>query len=189
VYLGEYASWGNKLKNALAEAAYMISLERNGDVVNMASYAPLLAKKNHTQWKTDMIFFDNTNICLTPNYYVQKMFMTHQGGVYFDNVVTKNKNDTTLAASCVQDSETGDIILKMANTGAEPKKMDIDLSGFKGIHREAEKTILTGNSDAENTFENPKNVVPSTSEIKITSKFKYEVPANSLTVLRIKAKR
>src|SRR5690606_5634911 len=67
VYLGEYASWGNKMRNAIVEAAYMIGLERNGDIVSMASYAPLLAKKNHTQWKTDMIFFDNTKICLTPN--------------------------------------------------------------------------------------------------------------------------
>lgn len=68
VYLGEYASWGNKLINAIAEAAYMTSLERNGDVVWMASYAPMLAKKGFTQWKTDMIFFDNVHICPTPNY-------------------------------------------------------------------------------------------------------------------------
>jgi alpha-L-arabinofuranosidase len=72
VYLGEYASWGNKMKNAIAEAAFMTAFERNGDVVRMASYAPLLAKKDFTQWTTDMIFFDNTKICLTPNYYVQK---------------------------------------------------------------------------------------------------------------------
>ncbi|MGC4102418.1 alpha-L-arabinofuranosidase C-terminal domain-containing protein [Ferruginibacter sp.] len=57
VYLGEYASWGNRLENAVAEALYMTGLERNGDVVSMASYAPLFAKANFTQWKTDMILF------------------------------------------------------------------------------------------------------------------------------------
>ena len=76
VYLGEYASWGNQVTNAISEAAYMVGLERNGDVVSMASYAPLFAKKNHTQWKTDMIFFDNSNLCLTPNYHVQRMFLS-----------------------------------------------------------------------------------------------------------------
>ncbi len=74
VYLGEYASWGNRLENAVAEALYMTGLERNGDVVSMASYAPLFAKNNFTQWKTDMIFFDNSGYYLTPNYYAQKCF-------------------------------------------------------------------------------------------------------------------
>ena len=103
VYLGEYASWGNKLQNAIAEAAYMVGLERNGDVVSMASYAPLFAKKNHTQWKTDMIFFDNTSLVLTPNYHVQKMFSVNRGDVYLDNIISYHRKDSTLAASCVQD--------------------------------------------------------------------------------------
>jgi len=63
-----------KLRNAIAEAAYMTALERNGDVVRLSSYAPLFAKNNFTQWKTDMIFFDNVKVSPTPNYYVQKMF-------------------------------------------------------------------------------------------------------------------
>jgi alpha-N-arabinofuranosidase len=188
VYLGEYASWGNKMRNAISEAAYMISLERNGDVVKMASYAPLLAKKGFTQWNTDMIFFDNVRICPTVNFYVQKMFMTNQGDSYFDNVISKEIKDTTLAASCVHDSSTGDVILKIVNAGNVDKPMKINLSNFKNIIADAEKAVLTGKADAENTFENPNGIVPLLSTFKVSSKFEYLAPAMSLTVVRIKNK-
>ena len=189
VYLGEYASWGNKLYNAIAEAAYITGMERNGDIVHLASYAPMLAKKGFTQWTPDMIFFDNVNICLTPNYHVQKMFMTHQGDYYFDQVVTKNAKDTTLTASCVQDSKTGDVIVKLVNVGNEAKKMKVDLSGFKNIQTKAKITVLAGNASDENTFDNPNKVVPNQSDFTAKSNFDYETPAMSLTVIRIKTKK
>lgn len=189
VYLGEYASWGNKMKNAIAEAAFMTGLERDGDVVRMASYAPLLAKKNFTQWNTDMIFFDNTKICLTPNYHVQKMFSVNQGDYYFGNVITKNEKDSTLAASCVQDSKTGDIILKMVNYSNGSKLMRVNLSGFKTLAPNAEQTVLTGDAEAENTLENRNKVVPVKSTVKIKKSFEYLAPAMSLTVIRIKTRK
>ena len=185
VYLGEYASWGNKLSNAIAEGAYLTALERNGDVVAMASYAPMLAKRNFTQWTTDMIFFDNTRICLTPNYFVQKMFMTNQGDLYFDKIITKAENDTTLAASCVMDSHSGDIILKMVNAGSELKTVKVNLSKFN-VLPEAKLTVLSGDAEAENSFENLQNIVPVESEFSVQKKFDYELPPMSLTVLRIK---
>jgi alpha-L-arabinofuranosidase len=186
VYLGEYASWGNKMRNAISEAVYMTSLERNGDVVRMASYAPMLAKKDFTQWKTDMIFFDNINSIPTPNFYVQKMFMANQGDFSFDKVIAKEEKDTTLAASCVQDSKTGNIILKLVNAGKESKTMKINLSDFKNLISDAEQTVLTGDADAENTFENPQTVVPAVSTIKVSKGFDCLSPAMSLTVIRIK---
>ncbi len=73
VYLGEYASRGNTLFNALAEAAYMTTLERNGDIVHLSSYAPLLAKNGHTQWKPDLIYFTNDTVSPSINYHVQKL--------------------------------------------------------------------------------------------------------------------
>ena len=189
VYLGEYASWGNKMCNAISEAAYMTSLERNGDVVRMASYAPLFAKKDFTQWKTDLIFFDNSKVNLTPNYYVQKMFSANQGDYYFDNVILKDEKNPNLAASCVQDSKTGDIILKMVNFGSESKPMKIDLKGFSNITSKAEQTVLTGNAEAENTLENPQTVIPAKSTVKIKKVFDYSAPAMSLTVIRIKTRK
>jgi alpha-L-arabinofuranosidase/beta-xylosidase len=87
VYLGEYASRGSKLFNALAEAAYMASLERNGDVVRLSSYAPLLAKTGHTQWNPDLIYFDNTSIMLTANYHVQRLYGLNAGDTWLPNTV------------------------------------------------------------------------------------------------------
>jgi alpha-L-arabinofuranosidase len=188
VYLGEYASWGNKMQNAIAEAAYMIGLERNGDVVSMASYAPLFAKKDHTQWKTNMIFFDNTGLCLTPNYHVQKMFSLNRGDVYFDNIVSKQAGDSTLAVSCVQDNKTGDVILKLVNASNEARIMKIDLSRFKKVIPEAVLTLLTGTADAENTLDHPQRVVPVTSAFKVSKAFTYTTKPMSLAVIRIKTR-
>lgn len=188
VYLGEYASWGNKMQNAIVEAAYMIGLERNGDIVSMASYAPLLAKKNHTQWKTDMIFFDNSKICLTPNYHVQKMFMTNQGDTYYEGVIALDKSDSTLAASCVGDSRSGDLILKIVNTGEKPKETEIDLSGFNNLSKSATKMLFSGDPEAENTYESPNLLIPEDSEIKISRTFRYTTPPMSLTVIRVEAR-
>jgi alpha-L-arabinofuranosidase len=189
VYLGEYASWGNKLRNAIAEAAYMTALERNGDVVRMASYAPLLAKKDFTQWKTDMIFFDNVKINPTPNFYVQKMFSANQGDYYFDKVIAKDEKDQNLASSCVQDSKTGDIIVKMVNFGNAPKPMKINLGQFGSIASQAEQTVLSGDADAENRLDNPQKMVPVASTVKIGKLVNYSAPAMSLTVIRIKTRK
>jgi alpha-L-arabinofuranosidase len=188
VYLGEYASWGNKLRNAIAEATFMTALERNGDIVRLSSYAPLFAKNNFTQWKTDMIFFDNLKVSPTPNYYVQKMFSANTGDLYFSNVITKDNKDTALAASCVQDSKTGDIILKLVNFGTEIKTIKVNLSGFKKINAEAEQTTLAGKPDAENSIANPNNVIPLTTVFKALKKFNYQCLPMSLTVIRIKTK-
>jgi alpha-L-arabinofuranosidase len=135
-----------------------------------------------------MIFFDNVKICPTPNYYVQKMFMTNQGDYYFDKVISKDKNDTALAASCVQDSKTGDIILKMVNFSNTPKNMKVNLSRFKKIPAEAEQEVLTGDPDAENTFDHPETIVPVKTAFNAKKKFDYTAPAMSLTVIRFKEK-
>jgi alpha-L-arabinofuranosidase len=79
VFLGEYASRGNKPENALAEASYMTGLERNADVVKMASYAPLIANEANTQWSPDMMYFNGSSVRTTPNYEVQKLFMNNVG--------------------------------------------------------------------------------------------------------------
>ena len=75
VYLGEYGSHDSQLINALAEAAFMGTMELNGDVVSMASYAPLFCKNGHNSWDPNLIYFDNEGIHPTYSYYVQRMFM------------------------------------------------------------------------------------------------------------------
>lgn len=78
IFLGEYASWGNTYYNAIVEAAYMTHLERS-KAVALACYAPMLCNVDYVNWQPDMLWFDNHRIMKTPNYYVQKMFMEHQG--------------------------------------------------------------------------------------------------------------
>ncbi|MCI5604047.1 MAG: S-layer homology domain-containing protein, partial [Clostridia bacterium] len=98
VFLGEYASKGNLWYNALSEAAFMTGLERNADVVRMASYAPMFAKYGNTQWSAaNMIWFNNEDYVLTPNYYVQSLFSNNQGDYSLPIEVTLNgieKDDT-----------------------------------------------------------------------------------------------
>ncbi|GAA2261391.1 alpha-N-arabinofuranosidase [Streptomyces ruber] len=79
VFLGEYASQGNAWRNALAEAAFMTGLERNADIVKLASYAPLLANEDYVQWSPDMIWFNNHASWGSANYETQKLFMTNVG--------------------------------------------------------------------------------------------------------------
>ncbi|MGA4957420.1 alpha-L-arabinofuranosidase C-terminal domain-containing protein [Streptomyces lavendulocolor] len=90
VFLGEYASRDNRFRNALSEAAFMTGLERNADVVKLASYAPLLADVDHTQWRPDMIWFDNHRSWGSTSYEVQKLFMTGTG----DRVVPSRATTT-----------------------------------------------------------------------------------------------
>ncbi|MFF9487399.1 alpha-L-arabinofuranosidase C-terminal domain-containing protein [Streptomyces sp. NPDC014676] len=90
VFLGEYASQGNAWKNGLAEAAFMTGLERNADIVELASYAPLLANEDYVQWSPDMIWFNNHASWGSANYEVQKLFMTNVG----DRVVPSEASTT-----------------------------------------------------------------------------------------------
>jgi alpha-L-arabinofuranosidase len=90
VFLGEYASWGNTWHNALIEAAYMTGLEKNAHAVGLACYAPLLCNTDYINWKPDLIWFNNHESYGTPNYYVQKLFMHHQGDFVLP-VVTDEK--------------------------------------------------------------------------------------------------
>ncbi|MGW2825142.1 alpha-L-arabinofuranosidase C-terminal domain-containing protein [Streptomyces sp. NPDC001443] len=90
VFLGEYASGGNAFKNGLAEAAYMTGLERNADVVRLASYAPLFANEDYVQWSPDLVWFNNRASWGSANYEVQKLFMTNVG----DRVVPSTATTT-----------------------------------------------------------------------------------------------
>jgi len=84
VFLGEYASWGNTYYNALAEAAYMTGLQNNAHAVGLACYAPLLCNVDYINWEPDMIWYNNHQVYGTANYYVQQLFMNHQGDHLLD---------------------------------------------------------------------------------------------------------
>ncbi len=79
VYFGEYAAKTSTVRSALAEAAYMVGMERNSDVVRLASYAPLLARVGGTQWVPDLVYFDADRVLPSASYYVQQLFAAERG--------------------------------------------------------------------------------------------------------------
>ncbi len=190
VYLGEYAAHDdrrrNTLRSALAEAAFLTSLERNADIVHFASYAPLLARRGHTQWSPDMIYFTGTDITLTINYHVQQLFSVNHGDTHLATTVSPLATPARFAASSVRDSRTGDLILKLVNGDASAKPLRIELTGEKNLPATAVKTVLTGPD--ENTTD-ARTVRPESSPISIAPAFDYEAPAHSLTVIRIETRR
>jgi len=183
VYLGEYASRANTLFNALAEAVYMTGLERNGDVVCMASYAPLLARTSHTSWNPNLIYFTGNSLHLTPNYYVQQLFSNNQGDDYYPDVVSCSSADATVATSCVKDSKTNDIILKLVNAGDTPVTVKANLSRFGHFDNNATLTTVTG-GDLKAV-----NVEKTTGTYKVSKAIVYEMAPHSLSVIRIKIKK
>ncbi len=193
VYLGEYAAHernrANTLRSALAEAAYMMGLERNGDLVVLSSYAPLLAKQGHTQWRPDMIYFDNTNITLSANYYAQQLFSCNSGDIYLPATISYNdiagKLDRETAVSVVKDSESGDIIIKLVSKSESAVKARIDLEKSNLSATEAKVSVLTGAVMAENRFGQQEMVRPVNTIMAISSCFDYEIHPCSLSVIRI----
>ena len=93
VFLGEYASWSNTLNSALSEAAYMTGLERNGDIVTMAAYAPLFSSVTARHWSPDLIWFNNSGSMGSINYYVQKLFSINQGSAVLNHTFEGAKKE------------------------------------------------------------------------------------------------
>ncbi len=186
IFVGEYASNGNKLENAVAEAAFMTGLERNADIVEMASYAPLFSKYGHSQWeRADMIWFDNEQVVLTPNYYVQQLFSRNKGDVYLENEFSEGGD---LAVSATLDREAGELIVKLVNPGVEEKAVRLEVAGARKVGAKGTLALLTGPSDATNTREHPDQVRPVTSTVKAGKKMTLKAPAGSVQVLRVPVK-
>ncbi len=191
VYVGEYAAHDrdkrrSTLRSAIAEAAGMTAFERNGDIVSFASYAPLLGRRNHTQWHPDLIYFTGTEVFRTANYYVQQLFGQNSGDTLLATSLDATGTPVTLTASAVRDSKSGHIIVKIVNGGSDPAPLVVELAGLAAGELKATRTVLTGaDADAFNEDGQPPAVKPVAAEVTIKPAFDYEAPANSLTVYRI----
>ncbi|MFB6341002.1 alpha-L-arabinofuranosidase C-terminal domain-containing protein [Saccharicrinis sp. FJH62] len=92
VFIGEYASQGDQLYNAISEAAYLTGVERNADIIEFTCYAPLFCNENHNQWNPDLIRFDNNNLVKTASYYVQQLYSWNDGEEYIPSTLTVPEN-------------------------------------------------------------------------------------------------
>lgn len=185
VYLGEYAAHlpgrPNNIETALAEALYLTSVERNGDVVSMTSYAPLLAKEGHTQWNPDLIYFNNNEVKPTVGYYVQKMYGQNSGTEYIPSTVELDNNSEKvtkrIGISVVCAIANNDIIIKMVNMLPVEVNANVDLSNIETRPTKATKTVLSG-APADCKTQ------PTIGSIDISDKLDYTLPAYSFTVFR-----
>lgn len=189
VYLGEYATHipGRRanMETALTEALYLTALERNGDVVHMTSYAPLLAKDGRTQWNPDLIYFNNREVRPTTGYYVQKLYGQNAGDHYIPSQINLDNQDSRVklrvGSSIVRDSKTGDVIVKLVNLLPVSIETDVRLPGMDGIQSSATRTVLAGAPEA--------TPLPVTDTIEAGTSFKQELPAYSFTVIRLKTQK
>ncbi len=191
VYLGEYASKDKKLIDALAEGLYLLHVERNGDVVCMTSYAPLFARKGATNWNPDLIYFDNERPYLTCSYYVQQLFGLSSGQYYYGDCVRFEGDaagvcqpvaDSHYGQSVVLNTKTRRLFVKLCNASGEAKTADIDLSRFKGMKKEATKTVLSGQRDDENNYE-AQPIAPRSETVKSQKRFKLQLEPYSFVML------
>lgn len=189
VYLGEYATHipGRRLnmETALCDALHLINVERNADIVSMTSYAPLLARKGHTQWNPDLIYFSGTDVFPTTDYYVQLMFGQNSGDRYLASSVklsdSKKEIQKRVATSLVHDSQSGDYILKISNLLPVELNSKINLNGIPVQAGTASWQILTGKQNEE-------NIKPQNRTIEVGQTFDCTLPAYSFSVIRMKAK-
>lgn len=173
VFAGEYACHGkgkkwNHFYTSLLEAAFMTGLERNADIVHMATYAPLFAHVDGWQWRPDMIWFDNLNTVKTVSYYVQQLYSLNKGTNVLPlsmngKAVTGANGQNGLFASSVWDKKTNEVIVKIINTSDKSQPVKLNFNGLRRNERLSNGRLITLTSsdlDAENTIENPFLIVP-----------------------------
>jgi alpha-N-arabinofuranosidase len=199
IFAGEYAAQSvatvspdnkNNWKCALSEAAFMTGLERNADVVHMASYAPLFAHAEGWQWTPDLIWFDNLRSYGTPNYYVQKLFANHKGTHVLSILSGEEKvnGQNGLYASAVWDKVGKEIIVKLVNSSEAIQSTDLQLNGAKRLAAKGSMLVLKSESlEGVNSLDNPTQISPVEQPIDVKAKnIKLSLPANSVSVVRVK---
>ena len=198
IFAGEYAAQSvavvspenkNNWECALSEAAFMTGLERNADIVQLTSYAPLLAHVEGWQWTPDLIWFDNLTSFGTPNYYVQKLFANNKG-THAVPVVADNKPLTgqgQLYASAALDKGTGELIVKVVNASSANKQTEIEVSGIRRLAEGTLSVLKSQDLNDVNSIAEPHRISPQTKPLKAAGKkMGLSLEPYSLTVVRVK---
>ncbi len=202
IFAGEYAAQSiaigspenkNTWDCAISEAAFMTGLERNADVVGMASYAPLFANVDAWQWTPDLIWFDNLNSYGSPSYYVQKMYALNKGTRVLPIALpgnAKNGSDN-LFASAVADDAAGEVVVKLVNYSNAPRAVKINLAGAKKLGKTGRAQVMaSADLQTQNSLQEPKKLAPQESTFAVSGPVvSYTLAPNSFTVLRVAGKK
>ena len=190
IYVGEYGcttgvGQGN-LKGALAEAVYLMGLEKNSDIVTMSSYAPLFFHVNDNAWPVNMIGFDNQSVFGRTSYWVNRMMAENRPDFLFNT----RSADSVKNLFCISgyDKKTDEIIIKVVNTGAQPQKAAFHFKGIRFAGPTATSITLTHTDcTAENSLYNPNVVIPQKLQISAGKEdITKEFSPWSFTILRVK---
>jgi len=197
VFMGEYAAQSvdvvspnnkNTWGCAIAEAAYMTGLERNADVVQMASYAPLFAHVDAWQWTPNLIWTDNLRTLRTPSYYVQRLFARNRGDRVIPVTLSKmtTEEEKRVYASSSFEDASSEVIVKLINATSMPTSSTVELSGVKHIYSGTSTVVQADDLESVNSFEMPDRVAPHETVFTPTGPtFEVNLAANSFTVLRL----
>ena len=202
VFAGEYACHGsNKHKwnhyyTSLLEAAHMTGIERNADIVHMATYAPLFAHVEGWQWRPDAIWYDNLRMFKSVSYYVQQLYAMNKGTNVLSLTMDKKPvagqpGQDGLFASAVFEQSTGEVIVKVVNTSDAVQPISIQLLGMKGERTAQTITLCHNSMDDENTLDNPEKITPKQATCQVeagksASLLTDNLPAKSFRIYKIK---
>ena len=174
----------------------MTGIERNADIVHMATYAPLFAHVEGWQWRPDAIWFDNLRSFKSVSYYVQQLFAMNKG----TNVLSLTMNGKPVAgqegqdglfASSVFDAATGEVVVKVVNTSDKLQPLSIQLQGMKGTRTANIITLTHDGMDDDNCLDNPEKIIPveGTCQVdagKNASLLLDDIPAKTFRIYKIK---
>ena len=202
VFVGEFANnaTNNAYASTLAEAAYYTSLEQNSDMVVMAAYAPLFCKKGFNKWNSNLIWFDNRGLWRTTNYYYMKLFSKAGNRAFAaSNVMNGDQIDEHVYVSPTIDTESGEIYLKLVNSEAVEKSLEINLDN-RNIYKvlmeyiSSEDTTVK-NQGAQNYYSSYPGIVNFNYNETITPQsvgfgpvkknFNISIPGNSVCVIKL----
>jgi alpha-N-arabinofuranosidase len=194
IFVGEWATReGMPTTNfgaALGDAAWMTGMERNSDLILIASYAPLFVNVNPTgmQWQSDLIGYDALNSFGSPSYYAQAMFAKYLGTEIPASELTGAGD--RLFYSVTKDAAKGVVYLKLVNASSAAQELKITLEGAKTVKPTAMLVRLSaGSTAATNTINDPKRVVPVESTVTgVAKNFTQKVPGYSIEVYEIGVK-
>jgi alpha-N-arabinofuranosidase len=194
IFVGEWATReGSPTTNmgaALGDAAWMTGMERNSDLIVMASYAPLFVNVNPggMQWESDLIGYDTLSSYGSPGYYAQAMFAKYLGTEVPESSIAGAPQ--RFFYSVTRDPAKGAMYLKLVNASSAAQPIQVELNGATSIANTGTLVTLTGASLAQtNTIVTPKRIVPvQTTLSNAGQKFNYSVPAYSIQVLELQVK-
>ena len=203
VFAGEYACHGkgkkwNHFHASLLEAAFLTGVERNADIVHMATYAPLLAHVEGWQWRPDLIWFDNLRSVRTCSWHVQNLYGHNRGTNVIPltmdkKAVSGQEGQNGLFASAVLDRENNTYILKVVNTSDKNQKLNIEFKGLKksvSLVNGKRITMHSDNPDAENTLDEPDKIVPVEKDIDIEKNIlNTEIGGMTFAIFRFKVEK